>query len=42
LGVVAMMSATTITLVERYSVRPNPRVFSGVVALLALVALTFA
>ena len=42
LGLVVMVGATIVTVVERYSVRPDPRLLGGGVALHALVALTFA
>jgi hypothetical protein len=41
-GFVVMMGATTVTALERYSVRPDPRLLGGGVALHALVVLTFA
>jgi hypothetical protein len=41
LGLAVMVGATTVTLVERYSVRPDSRLLGGGIALHALVALAF-
>jgi hypothetical protein len=42
LGLVVMVGASAVAVIERYSVRPDPRLLGGGVALHALVALSFA
>jgi hypothetical protein len=41
LGLVVMMGATVVAVVERYSVRPDPRLLGAGVALQAVIAMTF-